>query len=168
MLNKDTNTLEEYRQLIKGKEGELWQGGAYKELARLAQGCKKRGLNGTNTTHFIDHRTKPSHKKATYARIVSEYRAQKADPYRIRITVGGDQIHYAGETFTPNADITTSKVLFNSIISTPGAKFMTIDIKDFYLSTDMPEFEYMWLPRWIFPPEFITNYNIEHHHRLDR
>jgi len=106
----------------------------------------------TNTTHFIDHRTKPAHKKATYARIVSEYRAQKSDPYRIRITVGGDQIHFAGETFTPNADIATSKVLFNSVISTPGAKFMTIDIKDFYLSTDMPDFEYMWLPRWIFPP----------------
>ena len=99
---------------------------------------------------------------------MSEYRAQKADPYRIRITVGGDQIHYAGETFTPNADITTSKVLFNSVISTPGTKFMTIDIKDFYLSTDMPEFEYMWLPRWIFPPEFITNYNIEHLFYKDR
>jgi hypothetical protein len=168
VLNQDTGTLEEYRQLIKGKEGELWQSGAYKELARLAQGCKKRGLMGTNTTHFIDHRTKPAHKKATYARIVSEYRAQKSDPYRIRITVCGDQIHFAGETFTPNADIATSKVLFNSVISTPGAKFMTIDIKDFYLSTDMPDFEYMWLPRWIFPPEFIANYNIEHLFYKDR
>ena len=79
-----------------------------------------------------------------------EYCAQETDPYRIRITVvGGDQIRYAGETFTPNADITTSQVLFNSVISTPGAKFMTININDFYLSTDMPEFEYMWLPRWI-------------------
>jgi hypothetical protein len=106
VLNNSTGTLEEYHQLIKGNEGELWQGGAYKELARLAQGCKKRGLMGTNTTHFIDHQIKPSHKKATYARIVSEYRVQKSDPYCIRITVGGDQIHYAGETFTPNADIT--------------------------------------------------------------
>jgi hypothetical protein len=138
----------------------LWQEGAYKELSRLAQGCKKRGVMGTNTAHFINHRSKPSDKKATYVRIVSEYRAQKSDPYRIRITVGGNQICYAGETFTPNADLITAKVLFNSVISTPGAKLMMINIKDFYLSTDMPDYEYMWLPRWLFsqtlPISFIT------------
>ena len=168
VLNPDTGTLEEYRQLIKGKQAHLWQNGGYKELARLAQGCKKRGVTGSNTAHFINHRDKPSHKKATYARIVSEYRAHKSDPYRIRITVGGDQILYIGETFTPNADLITAKVLFNSVISTPGAKFMTIDIKDFYLSTDMDEFEYMWLPRWIFTQEFIDDNNIAHLFHNDR
>ena len=33
--------------------------------------------------------------------------------------------------------ITTAKLLFNSIISTPNAKFMGINIKDFYLNTEM-------------------------------
>ena len=34
------------------------------------------------------------------------------------------------------------KLLLNSIISTPGAKFMAIDIKDFYLNIPLakPEF----------------------------
>ena len=39
---------------------------------------------------------------------------------------------------------------------------MMINIKDFYLSTDMPDFEYMWLPRWLFSQEFIDNNNISH------
>ena len=43
---------------------------------------------------------------------------------------------------TPTADLLTVKLLLNSVISTPGAKFMTLDLKDFYLSTPMerPEF----------------------------
>ena len=37
----------------------------------------------------------------------------------------------------------TVKILLNSVISTKGARFMTIDIKDFYLNTPMARFEYM-------------------------
>ncbi len=39
----------------------------------------------------------------------------------------------------------TTKVLLNSVISTNGARFMTIDIKDFYLNTPMVCPEYMRL-----------------------
>ena len=35
------------------------------------------------------------------------------------------------------------KILLNSVLSTEGAKFMTIDIKDFYLNTPMERYEYM-------------------------
>jgi len=35
------------------------------------------------------------------------------------------------------ASISTAKLLFNSIISTPNAKFMGIGMKDFYLNTEM-------------------------------
>ena len=38
---------------------------------------------------------------------------------------------------TPTASMLTIKLLLNSIISTPGAKFMAIDIKDFYLNTPL-------------------------------
>ncbi len=56
---------------------------------------------------------------------------------------GGDRVHYPGDTGTPTADILTVKLLLNSIISTPNAKFMTMDIKDFYLNTPMARYEYM-------------------------
>ena len=95
----------------------------------------------------------PRGKKPTYLRICANYRPQKEDPYRIRFTIGGNLIHYPGETYTPNADITTAKLLFNSTISTPGAKFMCLDISNFYLHTKFKphEYEYMWIPLWVIP-----------------
>jgi hypothetical protein len=57
----------------------------------------------------------------------------------VRFTVGGDKIDYAGDSSTKTADLTTAKCLFNSVLSAPEAKFMTMDIKDFYLNTPMVE-----------------------------
>jgi hypothetical protein len=51
------------------------------------------------------------------------------------LVAGGDRVHYPGDANTPTTDLLTVKILINSIISTAGTKFMTIDIKDFYLNT---------------------------------
>ena len=40
---------------------------------------------------------------------------------------------YPGEVATLTADILATKILFNSVISTKRARFMTIDISNFYL-----------------------------------
>ena len=40
---------------------------------------------------------------------------------------------YTGNCDTPTADLLTVKLLLNSIVSTAGAEFMMIDIKNFYL-----------------------------------
>ena len=50
--------------------------------------------------------------------------------------------------------------MINSVISTPGAKFMTIDIKDFYLDTPMEQFEYMKLKLSNLPEDFIKKYDL--------
>ena len=52
----------------------------------------------------------------TYARIVVDYRPQKDDPNRVHITVGGNLIDYPFELTTRTADLTTSKILWNSTI----------------------------------------------------
>jgi hypothetical protein len=52
-------------------------------------------------------------------------------------------IDYKGNDSTPTADITTFKLHVNSTISTPGARHMFIDCKEFYLNSEMPEKEYM-------------------------
>ena len=62
----------------------------------------------------------------------------------------------------PNYDITTAKLLFNSVISTNFSRFLGLDIKDFYLNTDMDDYEYMWLPRLISPQDSIDENQIEH------
>ncbi len=61
------------------------------------------------------------------------------------MVVGGDRVHYPGNAGTPTADLLTINILINSIISTAGAKIMTMDIKDFYLNTPMARYEYMRL-----------------------
>jgi hypothetical protein len=59
------------------------------------------------------------------------------------LVTGGDSVHYPSNTSTSTANLLTIKILINSIISTAGAKFMTMDIKDFYLNTLMARCEYM-------------------------
>jgi hypothetical protein len=62
---------------------------------------------------------------------------REKDPYRTRITMGENLINYPDDCGTPTADLLTVKLMFNSVISMPNAKFMTIDIKDFYLMIPM-------------------------------
>ncbi|MGL5937078.1 MAG: reverse transcriptase domain-containing protein, partial [Cetobacterium sp.] len=54
----------------------------------------------------------------------------------------------------------TSKLLINSIISTPGARAAAIDLKDFYLISDLPNKEYIRIPLLYIPAEIIEQYNL--------
>ena len=76
----------------------------------------------------------------TYRHIVVNYCPEKSDPNRVRLTVGGDRINYPSDYVTPTADMLTLKLLLNRVISTKGAKFMSIDIKKFYLNTMMARY----------------------------
>ena len=100
------------------------------ELGRLAQGYKD--TKGTETVKFTTWKEInqiPADRTATYARIVVDYRAQKKDPNRVRITAGGKLIKYPYELKTRTADLTTSNIMWNSVISTPGARFACSDAK---------------------------------------
>jgi hypothetical protein len=96
------------------------------------------------------------HRDITYGWIVCNYHPEKKDPHRMCIKMGGNQINYPYKT--PTADIFTIKLLFNSIISTPNAKFMTINIKDFYLMTPMDCYEYFRMKLKLFPQDIINKY----------
>jgi hypothetical protein len=74
---------------------------------------------------------------------------------RICWTVGGDRIFYAADVSTKTADLTTAKISINSVLSTPGAKFLGLDIKDFYLGTSMKDYEYMHIPMHMTPQAII-------------
>ena len=102
----------------------------------------------------------PKEKKVTYLRVVAAYRPTKDDSFHIRWTVGGNRVDYKGDHYTPNADITTAKILFNSVISTRKGKFICIDLKDFYLNTPLQNFEYMWVPVNMIPDNIIDEYNL--------
>ena len=61
------------------------------------------------------------------------YCENKEEKNRTRLTIGGNHMTYTGNCDTPTADLLTVKLLLNSIVSTAGAEFMMIDIKNFYL-----------------------------------
>ena len=64
-------------------------------------------------------------------------RSEKLEQNRTRFKVGGDRINYPGEVATPTAEMLVAKLLFNNVVSTPGAKFMTMDISNFYPMTPL-------------------------------
>jgi hypothetical protein len=130
-------------------------------MGRLAQGLPG-VVDGTDTFFFINYDKIPKDrcKDVTYTRICVNYRPEKEDPNRVRITVGGDRINYPFDVGTPTADMLLVKLLFNSIISTKGAKFMYLDIKNFYLNTPMERYEYMRMKITDIPEEVIEHYNL--------
>jgi len=55
-----------------------------------------------------------------------------------------------------------AKLLFNSVVLTPGVRCMIGDLKDFYLGTPMPtsDYAYMHIPMAILPQAIIDHYNL--------
>jgi hypothetical protein len=78
----------------------------------------------------------------TYGLITCLIQPEKIDkPNRTRLVVGGDRVHYPYDAGTPTANLLTIKLLINSIILTPGARFFMMDIKNFYLCMPMSRYE---------------------------
>jgi hypothetical protein len=148
-FNPDTGQLAEYRELSQCSEGPLWQELNAEEIGRLAQGYGT--IKGTNTMYFIKVTDMPKGRKATYLRVVAAMRPEKVNPRRVRWTAGGDKIDYPHEVSSKTADLTTAKLLVNSVVSTPKAKFMAANLKDFYLGTPMDRYEYMRIPLYMLP-----------------
>ena len=74
--------------------------------------------------------------------------------------MGGNKIHFPGDTGTPTAEMLLVKIMLNSVISTPGARFMSIDIKNFYLATPMKRYEYCKIKLDTLPAEIIQEYKL--------
>jgi hypothetical protein len=150
----------EYRELITNPATKvIWTRSSANKFGRLTQDVGGR-IKGTNTMKFIQRDKVPKHKIPTYAQFVCNIRPHKAEPERTRLTVGGNLIDYPGDTSAPTADITTFKILLNSILSTPNAKACCADVKNFYLNTPMDESEYMRIPITLIPDEIIQEYHL--------
>jgi hypothetical protein len=161
VVDPNTGASLEYRHLKAGPDSVKWLQAATNEIGRLTQGTGPDMPTGTDTMFFIKHTDKPSNKKATYLRIVAAHKPHKAEPCRIRFTCGGDKIDYPGNVSTPTVDLTTVKCHLNSVLSTPGAKYMTLDISDFYLNTPMDTYEYMRIPVSAIPDSIMSHYSLQ-------
>jgi len=52
------------------------------------------------------------------------------------------------------------KIMWNSVISTPSAKFGGADIKNMYLKTPLDQYKYMRMPLKLFPNDIIAHYSL--------
>jgi hypothetical protein len=146
---------------------EVWQTALGKDFGGMAHGCNKTGQKGTNAMFVMAH-DKIRHALAAkkffmYANSVVDYRPQRDDPHRIRITAGGNLIDYDGDASVCMANLDTAKLHWNSVISTENARYMCLDIKFFYLTAALEYFEYMKIPLALFPVWTIEHYNTNWH-----
>jgi hypothetical protein len=144
----------EYMALMKDPRLQpLWTRGFGNECGRLFQGI--RDIPGTDTCFFIKLTNIPKDRNITYGKIVCDYKPHKKEKEHVRPTVGGDILDYSGDVATSTADITTLKILINSTLSTADAAMMMMDIKNYYLGTPLPQFEYMKMLLSRFPEEIV-------------
>ncbi len=68
---------------------------------------------------------------------VCEVRPEKDDPNCTRITIGGNRICYPGDVGTNTASLELLKLFLDSVLLQKGARFSSIDHKNFYLDTPM-------------------------------
>eukprot|EP00804_Cyclotella_cryptica_P006226 CCRYP_020767-RA/>CCRYP_020767-RA protein AED:0.16 eAED:0.16 QI:0/0/0/1/1/1/2/0/846 len=136
ILDTDTGELLEYRHLIKNpKYCTIWKNAYGKELGRLAQGIPGT-VKGTNTIVFI-------------AITKSLRKRRRASPT---------------DASLPTTDRRKTLIAFDSQLARhlhKGARFMTIDIKDFYLNTPMVRPEYMRLKLSDIPDHIIKLYKLD-------
>ena len=100
------------------------------------------------------------YRDVTYGKFECTVRSEKAEKHRTRLVIGGNRITNAGDVGTPTAEMLLVKIMLNSVISTPGAKFMSIDISNFYLNTPMLRYECMKLKLANLPEEIIQEYKL--------
>lgn len=162
-MHPDTGMIAEYKALSESSDGPAWKASNTEEIGRMCQGLGPNSSmpTGTNTLFFIHHHQIPKRKKPTYVLVVCADRPEKTNTGRFRWTAGGDKIEYLGNVTTPTADLTTAKLMFNSVLSTPDAKLMGIDLKDFYLCSNLGDYEYVRIPEHMLSDEIIALYDLK-------
>jgi len=93
--------------------------------------------------------------------VVVDKHPKKEEVNRTRITAGGDRLEFQGEVSTETTGLETAKMVFNSFVSTPDAKFMTININNMYLNTPLQKYQYMHFNISIVPQEVINHCNLQ-------
>ena len=132
------------------------------KLGKLAQGI--RDIKGTTTIFSITRSDIPKDrlKYVTYGRLIVVYKPNNSEPNISRLTVDGNLITclYSTSISTPRCNLPTIKMLWNSVLSTKGAKYTTLDLKDIYLGTPMDRPKDMGLPIKLIQQEIIDKYNL--------
>ena len=73
------------------------------------------------------------------------------------MTTSGDHLEYPGDSSSSSASILNAKIHINSTVydAHKVSHYMSIEFKNFYLSTPMKYYQYLCVYRPLIPDEFI-------------
>ena len=89
---------------------------------------------------------------------MSDYKPLKSEPCVVRCVAGGEKIDYLDDSGSSAASLIETKFLFNSTIydAKRGSKFMSYDLKDFFLYSPMKQPDYMLINMKHYPPDILN------------
>ena len=151
---------------LKGDDGKLWERSTANEFGRLfANGVghsrpSAERIEGTGTLFPIRKNAIPKGRNITYANFICAIRPQKAETHRVRLTFGGDKLDFPGDPSSPAVSLLTTKIHINSTISDAhkGARYCTLDVKDFFLGSPMEYRQYARVHASLIPDEIFLEY----------
>ena len=163
VMDADSGNMLNYLQLIqhrKYKKG--WNKSLANEFGRLANGVGRR-IKDTTTIKFIHREDVPRKrmKDVTYGQLVCSMGTKKAELNRTIFTMGSNHINYPGKVATPMAEMLVDKLLFNSVISTKDARFITMYTSNFYFMTPLKRPKYNCINLRDIPEEIIKEYHLK-------
>jgi len=147
-------TPDTYRAALRTPQAAEWLQAHVEEINRLVEQNK--------CMKFIPAHEKPRDRIASYYNPQLKLKIKDGKlVYRVRSTIGGDKIHYAGETAAQTAALPTVKLLLNSAIS-DDYDWATADISDYYTTPGnvLESPEYMWVALKDLPAEIIDRYKL--------
>ena len=100
-------------------------------------------------------------KEISHVKVVCEVRLQKNDPNRTCIAVASNRISYPADVGKPTAPLDLVKLIINSVLSRPGARFACFDAANFYLQTpEIDQKEYVRIKFNNIPVKFREEYDL--------
>ena len=162
----EKSKLPSIHKLLKGPDALIWMKSNANEFGRLLpRGVGKSRpahdrIEGTSTLFPIRKHLIPAGRTATYGNFVCAIRTNKTETHRVRLTLGGNLLDFPGDPSSPAVSTTNAKLHFNSTISDAkrGARYMTMDIKNFYLGSPLTYYQYVRIPKALIPPEILDEY----------
>jgi hypothetical protein len=158
VVHQVTGKEMEYTALMKDPNLQpLWKRDFGNEAGRLFQDIHD--ILGIYTCLFVELTNIPKARKLTYGKILCDYKPHKKRRRQAR--GGGDRLEYSGDAATSTVNITTFNIFINSTLYTEDATMVMMDIKNYYLGTPLPRFEYMRILLSRFPEEIVDKYNLK-------
>ena len=87
--------------------------------------------------------------------VICKVKPHREDPNRTHITITGSQNFYPGDVGTPTGSLNLVKLIINSVLSRPNARFVCFDLKKMYLQNPMERSKYVQIKLPNIPQEFI-------------